>query len=81
VIRFQTYLEEKQAQQLADLSKQLGISRAELIREGVDLVLQRNITADDDPLMGLIGQAGKVGRSDISEHHDSYLSKISEVSG
>lgn len=80
MIRFQTYLEEKQARRLSALSKHLGISKAELIRQGIDLVLNNRIRADDDPLMELIGLAGTTGRSDVSEHHDDILAGIQEAS-
>jgi 2-phosphoglycerate kinase len=73
MVRFQIYLKDEQAKLLADLAREQHIPKAELIREGIDMVIRRRISEQEDPLLSLIGQAGFVGRSDISEEHDAYL--------
>lgn len=73
MIRIQVHLMESQDKKLESLARKLGTSKAELIREGVDLVLRQKIEEAKDPLLELVGQAGKVGRSDLSIRHDEYL--------
>ena len=74
MVRIQVYLMEHQDKKLESLARALGTTKAELIREGVDLVLRHKIDEAKDPLLELVGQAGKAGRSDISIRHDEYLS-------
>ena len=74
--RVQVLLTEEQDRKLETLAKSLRSSKARLVREGVDLVLRRKIPRARDPLLGLIGQAGKVGRPDLSTIHDEYLLSI-----
>jgi hypothetical protein len=45
MVRKQVYIEPEQEEKLKDLSERLGVSEAELIRRGVDL-----ITRDDEDL-------------------------------
>jgi hypothetical protein len=71
--RVQVLLTEEQDRKLEALARSLRRSKARLVREGVDLLLRRKIPSGSDPLLGLIGQAGKVGRPDISAAHDKYL--------
>jgi hypothetical protein len=71
--RVQVLLTEEQDRKLEALARSLRRSKARLVREGVDLLLRRKIPSGSDPLLGLIGQAGKVGRPDISTAHDEYL--------
>lgn len=71
--RVQVLLTEAQDQRLEALAKALRSSKARLVREGVDLVLRRKIPRGKDPLFELVGQAGTVGRSNISSAHDEYL--------
>ncbi len=71
--RVQILLTEEQDRKLEALAKALGSSKARLVREGVELVLRRKTAGRDDPLLELIGRAGKVGRTDISLAHDRYL--------
>ena len=73
MIRIQIHLLESQNKKLESLARELGTSKAELIREGVDLVLRQKIDETKDPLLELVGQAGKAGRSDLSIRHDEYL--------
>ena len=71
--RVQVLLTEEQDRKLEDLAKGLRSSKTQLVREGVDLILRRRTPQRHDPLLGLIGRAGRVGRADISTAHDEYL--------
>ena len=70
--RIQLHLTDRQARQLAALAKRHSVSRAELIRRGVDLLV-REEASGEEPLLGLVGAAGPIGRSDVAEHHDDVL--------
>ena len=67
----------RQYKKLTALAKALGVTKADLIRQGVDLILREKVRHSPDPLLDLIGQAGQVGRSDISARHDDYLAALS----
>jgi hypothetical protein len=73
VTRVQILLTEEQDRRLEALARRLGTSKAALVREGVESVLQRRTAGTGDSLLVLIGQAGRVGRKDISRRHDAYL--------
>lgn len=47
-------------------------SRAELIRQAIELLL-RESSGTSDPLLSLVGAAGPAGRDDVSERHDELL--------
>lgn len=70
----QIYIEPKQDRVLAVLAQKRGISKAEIIRLGIDKYLSE-LPVEDDPAMGIVG-LGKSGKSDISESHDVYLAKF-----
>ncbi len=72
--RVQILLTEEQDRRLEALARRLRTSKASLVREGVETVLQRRQAPTGDPLLDLVGQAGRVGRKDISRRHDAYLS-------
>ena len=67
----QIYIEPKQNKVLEVLAQKKGISKAEIIRLGIDKYLGE-LPVEDDPAMGIIG-LGKSGRDDIAESHDAYL--------
>ena len=71
--RVQVLLTEEQDRRLETLARRLGISKAKLVREGVEVVLQRREAKGRDPLLDLIGQAGRISRTDVSRRHDAYL--------
>ncbi len=71
--RVQILLTEEQDLRLEALARRLGTSKAALVREGVEAVLSRRDAKNENPLLDLIGQAGRVGRKDISRRHDAYL--------
>jgi hypothetical protein len=73
VTRVQILLTEDQDRRLEALARRLRTSKASLVREGVEFVLQRRQAKARDPLLTLIGQAGRTGQKDISSRHDTYL--------
>lgn len=73
MIRVQILLSEEQDRRLEALARRLGASKSTLVREGVESVLQRREAGTSDALLELVGQAGGVGRKDVSRRHDAYL--------
>jgi len=73
VTRVQILLSEEQDRRLEALARRLGASKSTLVREGVESVLQRREAGNGDPLLELVGQAGRIGRKDVSRRHDTYL--------
>ena len=71
--RVQILLTEEQDRQLESLARRLRMSKASLVREGVDAELHRKAAVTADPLLDLVAQAGVVGRTDVSRRHDAYL--------
>jgi hypothetical protein len=69
----QIYIEPQQDYVLAALARDKGISKAEIIRESLDRYL-RDIPANDDPAMGLVG-LGNSGKRNLSENHDAYITR------
>jgi hypothetical protein len=72
VIRIQLHLTEAQDRKLRALALKQGTVRAELIRRGIDLLLQHD-SRETDALLDLVGAAGPAGRSDVSRNHDAIL--------
>lgn len=77
--RVQILLTEEQDRQLERLARRLGRSKASLVRDGVEFVLQRRQGPTHDAVLDLIGQAGRVGRKDVAAHHDQYLAGTRQV--
>ena len=71
--RIQILLSEEQDRRLEALARRLQVSRSALVLEGVELVLQRRQSDTPDALLELVGQAGRVGRRDVSRRHDAIL--------
>lgn len=72
MIRIQLHLPDHQDRRLRALARKKARTRAELIRQGIELVLRQDADAID-PLLELIGAAGPAARTDLSERHDDYL--------
>lgn len=70
----QIYIEAKQDKILAVLAQKRGVSKAEVVRLGIDKYLCE-LPVEDDPAMGIIG-LGKSGKGDISESHDVYIAML-----
>ncbi len=69
----QIYLEPGQDNLLEILSKKRGVSKAAIIRDGIEKIL-RELPVEEDPAMGLVG-LGSSGKGDLSEKHDRYIAK------
>lgn len=69
----QIYIEPRQDTLLEAISKEKGISKAAIIRDGIEQYL-RGLPVEDDPAMGLIG-LGNSGKGDLSDKHDRYLAQ------
>ena len=72
MIRIQLHLTESQDQRLRKLARRRGVSRAHLIRQGIERVLAEG-GGKSDALLDLIGVAGPASRTDLSENHDDVL--------
>ncbi len=76
MVRTQIQLTEKQAKRLRSLAKNKKVSIAELIRQGVDLLLRNSSVLDvEERKKNAIQAIGRFssGTRDISEKHDKYL--------
>jgi hypothetical protein len=74
--RVQILLTEEQDRRLEELARKLRTSKARLVRDGVDVVLRQRAPRGGDPLLDLVGQAGRIGRTDVSRRHDAYLTGV-----
>ena len=70
--RVQILLPEDQDRRLEALAAKRRESKGKLIRRALDLLL-RTESAEEEPLLGLIGQAGRSRVPDISDRHDQVL--------
>ena len=70
--RVQILLPEEQDRRLEALAAKRRESKGKLIRRALDLLLQTE-SAEEEPLLSLIGQAGFNRRPDASDRHDRIL--------
>jgi hypothetical protein len=70
----QVYLRPEQIESLRAIAERRKISMAELIRQGVDRVLE-DVPAEEDPLWDIIGTFDS-GLGDLAEKHDEYLARL-----
>ena len=70
--RVQILLPEDQDRRLEALAAKRRESKGKLIRRALDQLL-RTEAVEEDPLLGLIGQAGRSRRPDVSDRHDRVL--------
>jgi hypothetical protein len=77
MIRTQIQLSEEQHARLRALAAERGISVAELVREGVDRVLEgsdrKRLWARLREVLG--SHRDRDGAADVSERHDAYLAE------
>lgn len=71
--RVQVMLTEDQDRRLEVLARKRRVSKGSLVRKGIDLLFTQGSTEDTEPLLKLIGQAGRSGIRDASVKHDKYL--------
>lgn len=78
MVRTQVQLTEKQITALKKLASKRRVSIAELVRQGVDSVLESDIEASDEErrqrALSVVGKF-KSGRKDLSTNHDKYLAE------
>jgi hypothetical protein len=68
----QVYLTSGERDRLDRLAEGLGVSRAEVLRRGIDALAGQAL--DVDPLDALVGAFGKPAvPADLAERHDAYL--------
>lgn len=72
--RVQILLPEDQDRRLELLSAKRRESKASLVRKALRLLFQAE-AAEPDPILELIGQAGRAGRRDGSVRHDRILAE------
>jgi hypothetical protein len=70
--RVQILLPEDQDRRLEALAAKRRESKGKLIRRALDLML-RTESVPDEPLLDLIGQAGRSRQPDASDSHDRIL--------
>lgn len=70
----QVYLTTAERARLDRLARELGTSRAEVLRRGLDALTGTGTAQDYDPLDDLIGAFDAPGApTDLAEQHDKYL--------
>lgn len=79
MVRIQLHLTEQQDRKLRAMARRVGLTRAELIRRGVELLLRED-HGRDDALLELAGAAGPAIAPDLSERHDEVLYRPEELS-
>ncbi|MFH0795707.1 MAG: ribbon-helix-helix domain-containing protein [Candidatus Omnitrophota bacterium] len=74
--RMQVQLMPFQTKKLKEISKEMDASVSELIRKGVDLVIEKGIDWEGkrQKAMEAVGRFSS-GRKDVSEEHDQYLTE------
>jgi len=76
MVRTQVQLREEQMDTLRQWAAERRVSIAELIRQGVDMLIQSSVTVDDaERRRRAIAAAGQFrsGLTDVSTNHDRYL--------
>lgn len=81
MVRTQIQLREEQALALKRLAEAKGLSMAELVRQGVDLVIrQGNRPSPEQRRARAAAAAGRFrsGKTDVARRHDDYLADALE---
>ena len=69
----QVYLRQDQIEPLRAEATRRGVSLAELVRQGVDRLLEET-PIEEDPLWKIVGIMDS-GVGDLAENHDEYLAE------
>lgn len=77
-MRVQVLLEIEQNRLLEQLATARKVSKSRFIRESIYRYIEDLIPPEEDPALGIIGLAGKLGLSDLAERHDKYLAQVGE---
>ena len=75
----QIYLRQDQVNALRRVAERRGASLAELIREGVDMLLE-GLPPDQDPLLEVLALYDS-GIEDLAQKHDEYLVRLVQDEG
>ncbi len=77
MVRTQIQLTEEQAAKLKKMAADRHVSLAELIRQGVDVVLRSGAVSEEEKRERAIAAAGRFrsGKHDVSSRHDEYLAE------
>jgi hypothetical protein len=78
--RVQILLREDEDRALEQLARRRGESKSSLVRRAVALMFRLE-SAPGDPLLGLIGQAGKAGGRRGARDHDRILARAAREQG
>jgi predicted DNA-binding protein len=70
--RVQVLLTDEEDRRLEELAETRGESKSSLVRRAVDLLFQLE-DREDEPLLALVGQAGRSGTSHGARDHDRLL--------
>jgi hypothetical protein len=72
--RLQFYIDQEANEKLGLISEKLGVSKAALVREGVNKILKEKMPLEKDSAYELIGLIEEeLSDSDIARNHDHYL--------
>jgi hypothetical protein len=72
--RLQFYIDQSANEKLAIISEKLGVSKASLVREGVNKILKEKMPLEKDPAYDLIGLIEEdLNETNIAKNHDKYL--------
>ena len=72
--RLQFYIDQDANKKLGIISERLGVSKASLVREGVNKILKEKMPSEKDPAYKLIGLIEEeLTDNDIARNHDQYL--------
>jgi Arc/MetJ-type ribon-helix-helix transcriptional regulator len=70
--RLQFYLDTEMNRKLETIAERLHVSKAEVIRRGIQMILQETQAVEEDALLDIVGiGAGGAGR--VSVEHDRTL--------
>lgn len=70
--RVQILLSEEQDRRLEEIAEARGESKSSLVRQAVEILL-RIEPEEGEPLLALVGQAGRSGARQNARHHDRVL--------
>ncbi len=79
MVRTQIQLTEEQSRALKKMASSRHLSIAELVRQGVDVVLRSNVGIDaSEKRKRALAMVGKYrsGKRDISKEHDKHLAEV-----
>lgn len=77
MIRVQILLPEEEDRRLEQLAQRRRESKSSIVRRALKLLLRLE-SDNDEPLLGLIGQAGKAGIRHGARDHDRLLARTAQ---